>query len=268
MNRKERLRIIKTPDTSLIRDDYNGSMHFSLLQNTINKDEVNEMPSQQGSHFISAVNLVRDCIPHVIFMSIYTIFMYFILRPNDDKPLLALLIKELEKMKEENGNLIATLESSRPITQYNFAKLEMGTRIDVDQTILYKYGLFGFRKYNDPYAIFNDDNKLGECLTISGSKGKFRILFSRPIYAVKFCLYHPDINDYSSALRDFVIRGVKEKSVMKVQSFSFTGRGLQEFALEEALVDTIEIEVMSNHGNKKFTCIYKVIIIGHREDGE
>lgn len=261
MNRKERLKIVRTPDASLIRDDFSSTGPFTSPQKYINKRRAESKP--RSSSIKNVLISIRAFLPYFVFMALYTIIMFFVLRPSNDKPLLAVLMDELEKLKNENGELLNTIENTRVMVYQNYAKAEMGTKVMVDEDLMYKYGFIGFRKHNDPSVIFNDGNWPGDCLAFNGSRGKFTVVLKNLAYITKIGFYHPNLKNNTSAMREFAVRGYKDSSLVKESVFEFVGRGFEEFSVGEFLGDKLEIEILNNHGNKKYTCIYKVVIIGH-----
>jgi hypothetical protein len=168
------------------------------------------------------------------------ILTYFNMKPTDYQ----LFIDEIEKLKKENIALQAIQKVE------NIADISFGTSVS-DCSEMYKYGFFRSSK-SDPNSIIEAGNC---CLALSGQAGFFEIKLKFKNHVNKIGLYHPEVGNFESSIKDFtVITNDKELH------FSYGGKGYEEFLLENVFTDIIKIKYSSNHGEGKYTCIYRIFI--------
>lgn len=154
------------------------------------------------------------------------------------------LLEELDKVKKENS----TLQVVHKVE--NIAEIASGALVSAHSKI-YKHGFFK-SGISDPNSILEPglDN-----LPLAGQTGFLEITLRFPHSIKKIALYHPETANPASAVKDFrVFAGEKDFT------FSYTGKGYEEFPLEDTTAGSIRIEYTSNHGETKYTCIYRLFI--------
>ncbi|OQR96271.1 hypothetical protein THRCLA_07342 [Thraustotheca clavata] len=126
-----------------------------------------------------------------------------------------------------------------------------------------------------PETAISSNVDIGNCWGFAGSSGMLTIKFRSPILADTLQLYHikPNIaSDFSSAPRMIQVTGlvstIDRLSSVELGTFEYSknGRPYQHFALHpeaaSTLLDGIIFRVLSNHGNPKYTCVYRVSVFG------
>lgn len=113
----------------------------------------------------------------------------------------------------------------------------------------------------------------GRCLPLSGSTGSIDIRIRQQIHPVAVTLEHIPYAmsfDYGSAPREFEIHGWDSKNgtviALGVFEWSTQERQLQKFMLNttsHTLVDHIRLNLWSNYGHPKYTCLYRLRVHGN-----
>lgn len=244
MDRKERLKLTKTPEKSIVYDD------DSLFLPT-------PSPKSEGyqNRFLDFIKKYGLYI-HLIFP--YSLLLCSYLFKSETSNI-EHLIKEINLLKRENVKLIA--HKSQNI---NYARIEKGTAVFADQGDMYKYGILGFRRYNDPNVILNDNVKPGECLSFKGCGGMFVLKFKKKIELQEYSMFHPDTNNRESSVREFEIVGYNEGNAVSIGRYvyDFKKEKYQSFKFNPVVVDKILINILSNNGHRVYTTVYKIFVFG------
>lgn len=115
---------------------------------------------------------------------------------------------------------------------------------------------FGFLRSNttDPNSILEPG---ASCLSLKGSTGMAEIHFQERRNIFKLVIYHPSNANPKSAIKDFkLIVGDK------TYELNFNGE-YQEYILDGIEASKVSIHIYSNHGESKYTSIYRISILGY-----
>jgi len=140
------------------------------------------------------------------------------------------------------------------------------------------YSIFGIPIWypsNNPRTIIQPGVQPGECWAFKGSSGFVVIKLSEKIVPTKFSFEHisksmSPSGKIDSAPRDFVVYGLRhEKDTDPVKLGKYTYMQDQDplqffevmFPTKEAF-SYIELDVVSNHGNINYTCVYRFRVHG------
>lgn len=105
----------------------------------------------------------------------------------------------------------------------------------------------------------SDRIELGECYNMKGCKGKMVFIFNEMYKIAKIGIFHPLHGIKNAMVKDFKIIGVKDSKENVLGSFDYDkSANFQEFIIESNEKCKIVFNVQSNHGNKNYTCIYKI----------
>ncbi|KAK3239022.1 hypothetical protein CYMTET_51024 [Cymbomonas tetramitiformis] len=112
----------------------------------------------------------------------------------------------------------------------------------------------------------------GRCLPLSGSTGSIDIRLRQHIHPIAVTVEHIPYTmsfDYGSAPREFEIHGWDSKNgtvnALGAFEWSTQERQLQKFMLNtttHTLVDHIRLNLWSNYGHPKYTCLYRLRVHG------
>uniref|UniRef100_T1HHR3 SUN domain-containing protein n=1 Tax=Rhodnius prolixus TaxID=13249 RepID=T1HHR3_RHOPR len=115
----------------------------------------------------------------------------------------------------------------------------------------------------------------GECWALGGDKGTVVMQLISQVLITHVSLEHisaklSPTGDISSAPKEFVLKGlasIDDKVPHTYGTFMYSNSGptLQTFTVQNPTpkpYEIVEFSVLSNHGNKEFTCIYRVRIHG------
>ncbi|ELA41789.1 uncharacterized protein VICG_01141 [Vittaforma corneae ATCC 50505] len=190
--------------------------------------------------FLSFSNLCYYARRYWTYMIILGFFIFLNMKPSDYQ----FLLDEIEKLKREN----LVLQSIHKVE--NIADISFGTAVS-DHSEIYRYGFFK-TTVSDPNSIIEPG--LGS-LPLVGQSGFFEIKLRLTSTVKKIGVYHPETANPASAFRDFlVVAGGKEFN------FTFGGKGYEEFILNDITTNSIRIEYENNHGEPKYTCIYRIFV--------
>uniref|UniRef100_A0A0K2TKA9 SUN domaincontaining protein 1like [Aplysia californica] n=1 Tax=Lepeophtheirus salmonis TaxID=72036 RepID=A0A0K2TKA9_LEPSM len=208
------------------------------------------------------------------------------------------LIVKLEALQSQgSGSSYVTIESIHRVVQealirydadktgkFDYALESAGgsvistrcTETYVKKTALYTLlGLPLWYPSNNPRTAIQPGVHPGECWAFKGSEGFLVINLSNTIIPESFSIEHipksmSPTGNIDSAPKDFLVLGLKtEKDPEPVNlgkyTYSSTGDPLQTFNIEnpaELSFDIIELNILSNHGNVNFTCLYRFRVHG------
>jgi len=119
----------------------------------------------------------------------------------------------------------------------------------------------------------------GECWAFKGAEGKLVIKLSRRIVPTSFTYEHtrkqlsPDLN-IDSAPRHFMVKSLKDENddvglLLGEYEFNEDLGPLQQFDVQNPHpipTEFIELHILSNHGEMKFTCLYRFRVHGNKID--
>lgn len=171
---------------------------------------------------------------------VIVLVVYIMFKPSDYK----FLLEEVEKLRVQGNSPILTSKME------NIASLSEGTYVG-EHSELYKFGFF--------MTSVTDKNSILEpgmfSLALKSDEGFLEIHFKPKSKIQKFAIYHPEIGNSGSAIKDFSLL-INEKKF----DFIFNGIGYQEFGFETQIADSLRLEFYSNHGEPRYTSIYRVYI--------
>lgn len=133
---------------------------------------------------------------------------------------------------------------------------------------------FGRKRYGSPPSvILQPDNTVGNCWAFQGSKGNVSIELAKPVIPTAISLEHVAISvahNPSSAPKEFTVWGLEflDKSVGATQLGEFEyqegSSQIQTFPVTASRpFSHVLLQVVSNHGNKEYTCIYRFRVHGN-----
>jgi len=132
--------------------------------------------------------------------------------------------------------------------------------------------MFGRSNGHPPSVILQPDNSIGNCWAFSSSHGHVTIGLSRLIYPTSFSLehIHPDVAyDFGSAPKDIRVWGLANDTAKPISLATYTyekEKGPKQHFHVASNVDfpipLVILEVLSNHGNNNYTCIYRFKVHG------
>ena len=153
------------------------------------------------------------------------------------------------------------------------------TETFVQKTAMYSiFGIPIWYPSNNPRTIIQPGVQPGECWAFKGSSGYIVIQLSEAIVPTRFSMEHisktmSPSGKIDSAPKDFVVYGLRsEKDVDPVRLGAFTysqdtGDPLQFFELTQPVTEPfpfVELDILSNHGNVNYTCLYRFRVHGLR----
>lgn len=197
--------------------------------------------SKPQTRLRSAYNLLKSYKRHLSCLVLCLGVLYFLFRPTE----YSFLIDEITKLKEEN-ELLKNLK-----IETNLCDILQGTSV-TSHSELYGYGFLG-KITTDPNSILEPGDSR---LALRSSKGFVEISFKKPCKIKKISLYHPVTANQKSAIKEFVLC-IKDKT----HEFEFNC-GYQEYQIEENVSDKVLIQIKSNHGDDRYTSIYRISIFG------
>ncbi|KAA0189107.1 hypothetical protein HAZT_HAZT000113 [Hyalella azteca] len=148
------------------------------------------------------------------------------------------------------------------------------------ETIQAEVSILGIPLYryatNTPRSIIQPDRHPGQCWAFKGSQGFVVIRLVAPVRPTGFTLEHipksiAPFGVIDSAPKNFSMWGLMTENdegvLIGAYQYRDDGEPLQYFAVDEVPVDFfpfIELKIDSNHGNMKYTCVYRVRVHGIR----
>ena len=123
-------------------------------------------------------------------------------------------------------------------------------------------------KAKQPSVVFKESGKLalGDCWSFQGSTGHISVLLAAPVIPTHFEIEHIGNMDgllRNSAPRHVRIFGIDDRSEHLVAEYEYTldGPAIQNFPASLPLlqrpVNTIRLDIISNHGHPDYTCLYR-----------
>ncbi|KAL3671833.1 hypothetical protein V7S43_002502 [Phytophthora oleae] len=129
-----------------------------------------------------------------------------------------------------------------------------------------------------PETALSETMEMGSCWGIAGSSGRLSVKFAQQIIADAITIDHIPAqiaSDFSSAPNEFRVLGISGHPLRETVefttfgnfSYASNGASSQTFKLSSPLsqrspIDGITLEVLSNHGNPEYTCLYRFRVHG------
>ncbi|KAG2788853.1 hypothetical protein PC129_g3998 [Phytophthora cactorum] len=129
-----------------------------------------------------------------------------------------------------------------------------------------------------PETALSETMEMGSCWGITGSSGRLSVKFAQQIVADAITIDHIPAqiaSDFSSAPNEFRVLGISGHPLRETVefipfgnfSYASNGPASQTFKLTSPLsqrsaIDGITLEVLSNHGNPEYTCLYRFRVHG------
>ena len=150
------------------------------------------------------------------------------------------------------------------------------TETYVQKTAMYSiFGIPVWYPSNNPRTVIQPGVQPGECWAFKGSTGFIVIKLSDGIIPTRFSMEHisksmSPSGKIDSAPRDFVVYGLnseKDPNPVKLGSYSYSQDldPLQYFEVKfpsKVVFPYIELDIISNHGNVNYTCLYRFRVHG------
>ncbi|KAI5192818.1 hypothetical protein NEMIN01_2234 [Nematocida minor] len=98
------------------------------------------------------------------------------------------------------------------------------------------------------------------CYSFGGEEGKLAIAFKNEKIIRKIGILHPLYDNRQSAIKKFTVDCIVNNEHVRVGEFEYEipGDSFQQFVIPATKCTGIIFRIKSNHGNKEYTCIYKV----------
>ncbi|ETP47644.1 hypothetical protein F442_06428 [Phytophthora nicotianae P10297] len=129
-----------------------------------------------------------------------------------------------------------------------------------------------------PETALSETMEIGSCWGIAGSSGRLSVKFAQQIVADAITIDHIPAQiaaDFSSAPNKFRVLGISGHPLRETVefipfgnfSYASNGPASQTFKLTSPLsqrsaIDGITLDVLSNHGNPEYTCLYRFRVHG------
>lgn len=176
-----------------------------------------------------------------------------------------------EKIQEMNGAYLDLSYQMRQLEEYvksrtseiDVADYLEGARIIYEHTTqpYSEKGWFGKTEngWGGEMAL-NKAYEKGCCYSFNGNTGKLAIAFKNPKILRKIGIFHPQQESKFSAVKGFTLYGLINGEEEKIGEYQYEipGDSYQQFLFEPIKCTGIIIRVHTNHGHRKYTCIYKV----------
>ncbi|XP_006865785.1 PREDICTED: sperm-associated antigen 4 protein-like [Chrysochloris asiatica] len=193
------------------------------------------------------------------------------------------LHKEVSSIRAANKETVAKLVFQRLSEDFvrkpDYALSSVGASIDLEKTshdyedtdTAYFWNRFSFWNYaRPPTVILEPDVFPGNCWAFEGDQGQVVIRLPGSVQLSDITLQHPPPSvahsgGANSAPRDFAVYGLQadDKTEVFLGKFTFDVEksGIQTFHLQNdppAAFPKVKIQILSNWGHPRFTCLYRV----------
>ncbi|XP_004585823.2 sperm-associated antigen 4 protein isoform X1 [Ochotona princeps] len=202
------------------------------------------------------------------------------------------LHKEVSSVRSVNSERVAKLVFQRLhedfVRKPDYALSSVGASIDLEKTsqdyedtnTAYFWKRFSFWNYaRPPTVILEPDVFPGNCWAFEGDQGQVVIRLPGRVQLSDITLQHPPpsvahTGGANSAPRDFAVFGLQADDETEVFLGKFTfdvkKSEIQTFHLQNnppAAFPKVKIQILSNWGHPRFTCLYRVRAHGVRTSG-
>ncbi|KAM9248118.1 sperm-associated antigen 4 protein isoform 1-T1 [Dugong dugon] len=199
------------------------------------------------------------------------------------------LHKEMSSVRAANSERVAKLVFQRLnedfVRKPDYALSSVGASIDLEKTshdyedadTAYFWNRFSFWNYaRPPTVILEPDVFPGNCWAFEGDQGQVVIRLPGRVQLSDITLQHPPTSvahtgGANSAPRDFAVYGLQVDDETEVFLGKFTfdveKSEIQTFHLQNdppAAFPKVKIQILSNWGHPRFTCLYRVRAHGER----
>ncbi|XP_070445267.1 sperm-associated antigen 4 protein isoform X4 [Equus przewalskii] len=199
------------------------------------------------------------------------------------------LYKEVSSVRAANSERVAKLVFQRLnedfVRKPDYALSSVGASIDLEKTshdygdanTAYFWNRFSFWNYaRPPTVILEPDVFPGNCWAFEGDQGQVVIRLPSRVQLSDITLQHPPpsvahTSGANSAPRDFAVYGLQVDDETEVFLGKFTfdveKSEIQTFHLQNdppAAFPKVKIQILSNWGHPRFTCLYRVRAHGMR----
>ncbi|XP_030742900.1 LOW QUALITY PROTEIN: sperm-associated antigen 4 protein [Echinops telfairi] len=199
------------------------------------------------------------------------------------------LLKEVASIRATNSETVAKIVIQRLnedfVQKPDYALSSVGASIDLEKTshdyedvdTAYFWNRFSFWNYaRPPTVILEPDVFPGNCWAFEGDQGQVVIRLPGRVQLSDITLQHPPpsvahTGGADSAPRDFEVYGLQVDDETEVFLGKFTfdveKSEIQTFHLQNdppAAFPKVKIQILSNWGHPRFTCLYRVRAHGER----
>ncbi|XP_075383896.1 LOW QUALITY PROTEIN: sperm-associated antigen 4 protein [Tenrec ecaudatus] len=199
------------------------------------------------------------------------------------------LLKEVASIRATNSETVAKIVIQRLnedfVQKPDYALSSVGASIDLEKTshdyedvdTAYFWNRFSFWNYaRPPTVILEPDVFPGNCWAFEGDQGQVVIRLPGRVQLSDITLQHPPpsvahTGGADSAPRDFAVYGLQVDDETEVFLGKFTfdveKSEIQTFHLQNdppAAFPKVKIQILSNWGHPRFTCLYRVRAHGER----
>lgn len=276
MDRKRTYKIVKTPEASFFPDTDNTLFFDTPRPSVIPRKPILKETEENKSYLNKSLNRVKK-IEYIKIMKNYILYIVLIAviiiqYKKNDSIELETLKNHIDQIVIENNELLNKFEkinTSLNKTQkqiLDYADIRNGAYINYKKTSKpYKYGFFNLKTGNDPSYVLIDNLNKGECFAFSGDKGNITIMFDKPIKIKEIVIIHPMTDNRKSAIKDFELIGLNnDETNLGEFTYHLNEKIMQKFIIEnEDKFNGLNINILNNHGNKKYTAVYKIYVFGY-----
>ncbi|KAM0674785.1 Secreted beta-glucosidase sun1 [Gurleya vavrai] len=267
MQRRRTLKVIKTPDNSILPQTDN-TLFFETPRGKLKPK--NEKSFDETSFISDKIEETKLKIEAKSFFdfckkyfTIAFLFVFFVVSMYNNNKKINTQIKFLERKINELEIKKEKIEEEKIL---DFASVENGASIDYKNTSpVYSSGIFQNNKGKDASNVLLSSFKKGECFSFNGFEGKLSIKFEKKIKINEIKIFHPFTDNRKSAIKNFKLIGFIDNKEFLIGDFIYKidAELLQSFKIANGeKFDKICIVIENNHGHEKYTCVYKVSIMG------
>lgn len=166
---------------------------------------------------------------------------------------------------------------ARVIPDLTSLTLELKPKGIVRSTLSWMIGGGNLVMARPPSTVLEPDKSIGKCWPMSGDVGQIGIALARKVVVREIVIEHVQFDlayELDSAVREFEVHGYDsdENGWKKLGDGTFDleqRSAVQRFGMnEEVRTQMVVVKVLSNYGNKEFTCLYRIRVLGERRDDQ
>ncbi|KAF7684406.1 Sperm-associated antigen 4 protein [Astathelohania contejeani] len=289
MDRKRTMKIVRTPNTSfqLSNDDtlyISTPKPKSIAKKKVieyEEPEIKPVPNFEelpDMKFISmAQRLRRWFYENKFWIATLLVGIFFMCinsrycKTQKEVMMLAQIRRELESQKTSLAQQIRSLQTTLlPKTKRVFEHLSNpwhGAHIDFANTgPRYKRWWHLQALGKEPSVILDGKLQPGECFVLDGHKGTISIYFQGLSRVDQLIIAHPITNNRKSAINEFEVVLIRSDGLEdSIGTFNYLLNRyiIQKYDIRDKNGSIgIRLVIKSNHGNFKYTCVYKIMVYG------
>ncbi|CAG9854232.1 unnamed protein product [Phyllotreta striolata] len=134
----------------------------------------------------------------------------------------------------------------------------------INKTLTF-FNLVNINVLSNPENLLRPGNLPGSCFAFAGHRGRVRLKLGKRIMVRAVSVDHVRVHaDRSSAPKEFEVYGLENPdsedsgALLGTFRYDIEGRPVQTFPVDgHTGYEYVELRVLSNHGKKEFTCVYR-----------